>query len=185
MSRAAPPRAIRRTGLAIDRRSRATRCRPAVVERLEASTGRTPCFSCQSFDTDDAAPGLVDPRLRHAVWRSRTGVTTRQDDALLGPGASWRVAQVFAKIEAPGVIRHQAAGRVIFGELDGPVSARAEACATRSRGGSRRAVQDVRGRSGRNTSCLRVGGRQPSRAIRSCEVARRPQPAPVRRSSRR
>src|SRR5438093_12720243 len=36
------------------------------------------------------------------------------------------VAQVFAAIEAPGVIRHHAAGRIIFGELDGRVSERAE-----------------------------------------------------------
>ena len=48
-------------------------------------------------------------------------------DAQLGAGrAMGGVAQVFATIEAPGVIRHHAAGRIIFGELDGRVSERAE-----------------------------------------------------------
>jgi 2-dehydropantoate 2-reductase len=48
-------------------------------------------------------------------------------DARLGAGrAMGGVAQVFATIESPGVIRHHAAGRIIFGELDGRVSERAE-----------------------------------------------------------
>ena len=55
-------------------------------------------------------------------------------DRALGPGhAMGGVAYVFAIIEAPGVIEHQAAGRIIFGEMDGRVSERAERCATRSR----------------------------------------------------
>jgi 2-dehydropantoate 2-reductase len=48
-------------------------------------------------------------------------------DAKLGAGrAMGGVAQVFATIESPGVIRHHSAGRIIFGEMDGTVSARAE-----------------------------------------------------------
>jgi len=48
-------------------------------------------------------------------------------DAKLGAGrAMGGVAQVFATIESPGVIRHHAAGRIIFGELDGRISDRAE-----------------------------------------------------------
>ena len=43
-------------------------------------------------------------------------------DAKLGAGrAMGGVAQVFATIESPGVIRHHAAGRIIFGELDGRI----------------------------------------------------------------
>ena len=37
------------------------------------------------------------------------------------------VAQVFATIEEPGVIRHALLGRIIFGEMDGRQSERARA----------------------------------------------------------
>jgi 2-dehydropantoate 2-reductase len=123
--------AIRRSGLAI--RSAAegdTVVRPSVVERLEGVERADAVLFCvKSFDTDEAAARLW------SILGSDTPVLSLQNgvdneekiDAQLGAGrAMGGVAQVFATIEAPGVIRHQAAGRIIFGELDGSESARAE-----------------------------------------------------------
>jgi len=92
--------------------------RPAAVERLEgAARADAVLFCVKSFDTEDAA-----------VLSLQNGVDNEDKiDAQLGRGrAMGGVAQVFATIEAPGVIRHQAAGRIIFGELDGRTSDRAE-----------------------------------------------------------
>jgi 2-dehydropantoate 2-reductase len=123
--------AIRRSGLAI--RSAAegdTVVRPSVVERLEGVERADAVLFCvKSFDTDEAAARLW------SILGSDTPVLSLQNgvdneekiDAQLGAGrAMGGVAQVFATIETPGVIRHQAAGRIIFGELDGSESARAE-----------------------------------------------------------
>src|SRR6266850_6053556 len=123
--------AIRRTGLtirsAVDGESVV---RPAAVERLEGVERADAVLFCvKSFDTDDAAARLW------SILGSDTPVLSLQNgvdneeriDAQLGAGrAIGGVAQVFATIEAPGVIRHHAAGRIIFGELDGRVSERAE-----------------------------------------------------------
>ncbi len=47
---------------------------------------------------------------------------------ILGPGhVLGGVAQVFATIEAPGVIAHTLLGRIVFGEMDGVESERARA----------------------------------------------------------
>jgi 2-dehydropantoate 2-reductase len=86
-------------------------------------------FCVKSFDTDDAAARLwsvLGPDT--PVLSLQNGVDNEDRiDAKLGAGrAMGGVAQVFATIESPGVIRHQAAGRIIFGELDGHVSERAE-----------------------------------------------------------
>ncbi len=86
-------------------------------------------FCVKSFDTDDAAARLwsiLGPDT--AVLSLQNGVDNEDRiDAKLGAGrAMGGVAQVFATIESAGVIRHQAAGRIIFGELDGKVSERAE-----------------------------------------------------------
>src|SRR3989454_12418814 len=119
--------ALRRAGLtirsAVDGESVV---RPKAVERLEGVERADAVLFCvKSFDTDDAAKRLW------SILGSDTPVLSLQNgvdneeriDAQLGAGrALGGVAQVFATIEAPGVIRHHAAGRIIFGELDGRVS---------------------------------------------------------------
>ena len=104
--------------------------RPAAVERLEGvARADTVLFCVKSFDTEDAAARLwsiLGPDT--PVLSLQNGVDNEDKiDAALGAGrAMGGVAQVFATIEAPGVIKHQAAGRIIFGEMDGRVSERAE-----------------------------------------------------------
>jgi 2-dehydropantoate 2-reductase len=87
-------------------------------------------FCVKSFDTDTAAE-LIRP-----VVGPATGVLTVQNGvdnedrliARLGAGhVIGGVAQVFATIEAPGMIRHTLLGRLRFGELDGAETARVRA----------------------------------------------------------
>jgi 2-dehydropantoate 2-reductase len=122
---------IRRTGLAI-RSTVEGDCvvRPAAVERLEGVARADAVIFCvKSFDTEDAAARLwsvLGPDT--PVLSLQNGVDNEDTiDGVLGVGrALGGVAQVFATIESPGVIRHQAAGRIIFGEMDGRLSERAE-----------------------------------------------------------
>jgi 2-dehydropantoate 2-reductase len=123
--------AIKRAGLAIRSASEGdTVVRPGAVERLEGVDRADAVLFCvKSFDTDDAASRLwsiLGPDT--PVLSLQNGVDNEDTiDARLGAGrAMGGVAQVFATIESPGVIRHHAAGRIIFGELDGRVSERAE-----------------------------------------------------------
>ena len=123
--------AIRRSGLAIKSAVEGdTVVRPEVVERLEGVDRADAVLFCvKSFDTDDAAARLwsiLGPDT--PVLSLQNGVDNEDKiDAKIGAGRGMGgVAQVFATIESPGVIRHQAAGRIIFGEMDGSVSARAE-----------------------------------------------------------
>jgi 2-dehydropantoate 2-reductase len=123
--------AIKRSGLAIKSGGEGDiLVRPAAVERLEgADRADAVLFCVKSFDTDDAAARLwsiLGPET--PVLSLQNGVDNEDKiDAKLGAGrAMGGVAQVFATIESPGVIRHHAAGRIIFGEMDGTVSARAE-----------------------------------------------------------
>jgi len=123
--------AIKRAGLAIRSASEGdTVVKPGVVERLEGVERADAVLFCvKSFDTDDAAPRLwsvLGPDT--PVLSLQNGVDNEDKiDAKLGAGrAMGGVAQVFATIESPGVIRHHAAGRIIFGELDGRISDRAE-----------------------------------------------------------
>jgi 2-dehydropantoate 2-reductase len=123
--------AIKRAGLAIRSASEGdTVVRPGAVERLEGVERADAVLFCvKSFDTDDAASRLwsiLGPDT--PVLSLQNGVDNEDKiDARLGAGrAMGGVAQVFATIESPGVIRHHAAGRIIFGELDGRVSERAE-----------------------------------------------------------
>src|SRR3989442_882153 len=120
-----------RSGLAIRSAVEGDRVvRPAAVERLEGVDRAAAVLFCvKSFDTDDAAARLwsiLGPET--PVLSLQNGVDNEDKiDAKLGAGrAMGGVAQVFATIESPGVIRHQAAGRIIFGEMDGKVSERAE-----------------------------------------------------------
>ena len=123
--------AIKRSGLAIKSAGEGDiLVRPAAVERLEgADRADAVLFCVKSFDTDDAAARLwsiLGPET--PVLSLQNGVDNEEKiDTKLGAGrAMGGVAQVFATIESPGVIRHHAAGRIIFGEMDGTVSARAE-----------------------------------------------------------
>ena len=123
--------AIKRAGLAIRSAGEGdTVVKPGVVERLEGVERADAVLFCvKSFDTDDAASRLwsiLGPDT--PVLSLQNGVDNEDRiDAKLGAGrAMGGVAQVFATIESPGVIRHHAAGRIIFGELDGRISERAE-----------------------------------------------------------
>lgn len=104
--------------------------RPAAVEDPAGLPAADLVLFCvKSFDTETAVERIrpvVGPET--AVLSLQNGVDNEDRiDALLGPGhAMGGVAQVFAVIERPGVIAHQFGGRIIFGELDGRRSARAE-----------------------------------------------------------
>lgn len=123
--------AIRRDGLrvrsAVEGESLA---RPAAVEDPAGLPAADLVLFCvKSFDTGAAVERIrpvVGPET--AVLSLQNGVDNEDKiDALLGPGhAMGGVAQVFAAIESPGVIAHHFAGRIIFGELDGRRSPRAE-----------------------------------------------------------
>lgn len=130
LARGAHLDAIRRDGLRV--RSAPEGESLAKVEALESFAGQPPVdmalFCVKSFDTRSAAEAL-----RPVVGPS-TGVVSLQNgvdnedilDEVLGRGvALGGAAYVFAGIEAPGVIRHTFAGRIVFGELDGRVSDRA------------------------------------------------------------
>ncbi|MEK7387334.1 MAG: 2-dehydropantoate 2-reductase, partial [candidate division NC10 bacterium] len=123
--------AIRRDGLrvrsAVEGESLA---RPAAVEDPAGLPAADLVLFCvKSFDTEAAVERIrpvVGPET--AVLSLQNGVDNEDKiDAHLGPGhAMGGVAQVFAAIESPGVIAHHFAGRIIFGELDGRRSPRAE-----------------------------------------------------------
>jgi 2-dehydropantoate 2-reductase len=123
--------AIKRAGLAIRSAGEGdTVVRPGVVERLEGVDRADAVLFCvKSFDTDDAAGRLwsvLGPDTPILSLQNGVDNEDRIDEKLGAGRAMGGVAQVFATIESPGVIRHQAAGRIIFGELDGHVSERAE-----------------------------------------------------------
>jgi 2-dehydropantoate 2-reductase len=105
--------------------------RSPAVERVD---GLAPAdivlFCVKSFDTESAAETI-----RPVVGRG-TGVLSIQNGVdnedklarILGPRhVMGGVAQVFATIEAPGVIHHALLGRLIFGEMHGESSERARA----------------------------------------------------------
>ncbi len=98
------------------------------VVRVEAAdaVGSTPAdavlLCVKSFDTESAVTAIrpaVGPDT--AVLSLQNGVDNEEKiDALLGAGhALGGAAYVFATIEAPGVIVHRFAGRIVFGEMDG------------------------------------------------------------------
>src|SRR5262245_3621649 len=87
-------------------------------------------FCVKSFDTESAA-AVIKP-----VIGPETGVLSIQNGVdnedklirILGPGhVLGGMAQVFATIESPGVIRHVQLGRIVFGEMDGQETARQRA----------------------------------------------------------
>jgi 2-dehydropantoate 2-reductase len=130
LARGAHLAAIRRDGIRV--RSAPEGDSVATVEAVESLAGQPPVdmalFCVKSFDTRSAAEAL------RPVLGASTGVVSLQNgvdneeiiDEVLGRGvALGGAAYVFAGIEAPGVIRHTFAGRIVFGELDGRVSDRA------------------------------------------------------------
>jgi len=83
----------------------------------------------KSFDTEAAVEQVrpvVGPET--PVLSLQNGVDNEERiDAVLGAGhALGGVAYIFATIEAPGVIAHTFAGRVVLGEMDGRPTPRAE-----------------------------------------------------------
>ena len=104
--------------------------RPAAVEDVrDLPVADVVLFCVKAFDTETAAAhvrSVVGPDT--AVLSLQNGIDNEDKlDEILGAGhAMGGVAQVFALIERPGVIAHHFLGRIIFGELDGRVSPRAE-----------------------------------------------------------
>src|SRR5215831_20453703 len=105
--------------------------RAPAVERLDGlSPADLVLFCVKSFDTESAAE-LIKPIVgpHTGVLSIQNGVDNEDKLAqILGPGHTMGgVAQVFATIAEPGVIRHVLLGRIIFGEMDGRPSERARA----------------------------------------------------------
>ena len=105
--------------------------RSPAVERVDGlASAELILFCVKSFDTESAAE-LIRPLIgpRTGVLSIQNGVDNEDTLArILGPGhVMGGVAQVFATIEEPGVIRHALLGRIIFGEMDGEESERAQA----------------------------------------------------------
>jgi 2-dehydropantoate 2-reductase len=131
VARGAHLEAIRRGGLRV--RSTLEGEYTVAVTAVEEVTGLPPADAVlvcvKSFDTE-AALARVRPVVgpETAVLSLQNGVDNAERiDAVLGPGhAVGGAAYVFAAIEAPGVIAHRFAGRVVLGELDGPPRPRAE-----------------------------------------------------------
>jgi 2-dehydropantoate 2-reductase len=100
------------------------------VERLDGRPAVDVALLCvKSFDTESALTALrpvVGPGT--VVLSLQNGVDNAEKiDALLGPGHGLPgAAYVFAAIEAPGVIAHRFAGRIVFGELDGRITPRCQ-----------------------------------------------------------
>ena len=116
--------AIRRHGLRV--RSAIEGEFSAAVEAVDSFAGQAPVdmtlFCVKAFDTAPAAEALRPALGPDAgVVSLQNGVDNEEAiDAILGPGtALGGAAYVFAAIEAPGVIAHRFAGRIVFGELDG------------------------------------------------------------------
>jgi 2-dehydropantoate 2-reductase len=132
LARGAHLAAIRRHGLRV--RSAVDGEFTAKVDAVDSLAGQPQVdmalLCVKSFDTRTAAEAL-----RPALGPG-TGVVSLQNgvdneeiiDEVLGSGrALGGAAFVFSTIESPGVIAHTLLGRIVFGELDGRVSARATA----------------------------------------------------------
>jgi 2-dehydropantoate 2-reductase len=132
VARGAHLEAIRRHGLRV--RSAVEGEFVAAPSAVSDLGGRPPAeavlLCVKAFDTDAALEQVraaVGPGV--PVLSLQNGVGSAEAiERVLGPGhAVGGAAYVFAAREGPGVIAHQFAGRIAFGEMDGRVSARAEA----------------------------------------------------------
>ncbi|HEV8437812.1 MAG TPA: 2-dehydropantoate 2-reductase [Methylomirabilota bacterium] len=103
--------------------------RAPAAERLDGQPAADIVLFCvKSFDTESAAETVrpvVGPDT--GVLSIQNGVDNEDRLArILGPGhVMGGVAQVFAAIDAPGVINHVFLGRILFGEMDGKETERA------------------------------------------------------------
>ncbi len=102
---------------------------PATDDPGETGAADLILFCVKSFDTEAAAGALgsaVGPET--VILSLQNGVNNEEKiGAIVGPGhVLGGVAYVFAAIESPGVIFHSLGGRVVFGELDGSESSRAQ-----------------------------------------------------------
>lgn len=89
-------------------------------------------FSLKSYHTETAAAQLracVGPETTVLTLQNGIGNAETIGQILGGNRVMPGAAYVVSKIESPGVIRHAAAGRIIFGELDGADTARGRAIA--------------------------------------------------------
>lgn len=115
--------AIRRDGLRVRSLIEGEYVVPVEAVAAVGSTPTDAVLLCvKSFDTETAVESIrsaVGPDT--AVLSLQNGVDNEEKiDALLGAGhALGGAAYVFATIEAPGVIVHRFAGRIVFGEMDG------------------------------------------------------------------
>ncbi|MGH7333419.1 MAG: ketopantoate reductase family protein [Candidatus Rokuibacteriota bacterium] len=101
------------------------------VERLD---GQPPAdlvlFCVKSFDTETAAAAIKPVIGPHTGVLSIQNGVDNEDKliSILGAGhVLGGMAQVFATIESPGVIRHVQRGRIVFGEMDGRETERVRA----------------------------------------------------------
>lgn len=99
----------------------------AVEVPAEAGPVDLVLFSVKSYDTESAAAQIrpcVGPNT--AVLTLQNGIANAEHiGKLLGAGRVMAGAgYIVSGIESPGVIRHTAAGRIVFGELDGSDTAR-------------------------------------------------------------
>jgi len=101
------------------------------VERLEGHPRADLVLFCvKSFDTEPAAMAIkpvIGPDT--GVLSIQNGVDNEDKLAdIVGPGhVLGGMAQVFATLDGPGVIRHVALGRIVFGEMDGRATERGRA----------------------------------------------------------
>jgi 2-dehydropantoate 2-reductase len=105
--------------------------RAAAVDRVDGlPPAEMVLFCVKSFDTESAArivrpvmgPGTAVLSIQNGVDNEETLSRMLGAEHVMGG-----VAQVFATIEEPGVIRHTLFGRIVFGEMDGRESERARA----------------------------------------------------------
>lgn len=131
LARGAHLRAMRESGLTIKSAVEGQYCVP--VRALETLSGQPAAdlvlFCVKSFDTESAAEmarPVIGPDT--AVLSVQNGVDGEERiGRVLGPQhVMGGVAYVFAHIAAPGVIAHNQFGRIVFGEMDGRRSPRAE-----------------------------------------------------------
>jgi 2-dehydropantoate 2-reductase len=132
VARGAHLEALRRDGLRL--RSSADGDATVKVDATEQLAGHPRAdvvlLCVKTYDTGaalDAIRPVIGPGTAVLSLQNGIDAAERIGEAL-GPGhALAGVAYVFAALEAPGVVAHRFGGRVVFGELDGRITPRAEA----------------------------------------------------------
>lgn len=131
IARGAHLEAIRRNGLRIKSAADGefVVVSPATDDPASAGIADLVLFCVKSYDTEAAAQGVlpaVGPNT--AVLSLQNGVDNEEKiGGILGPGhVLGGAAHISATIESPGVIGHKVGGRIVFGELDGSKTPRAQ-----------------------------------------------------------